>query len=82
MKDRRRGSKSGSDLIREAALKVGGITTGEHGLRRNRSKYLRNEWRDKVYGYFEQIKNIFDSEGLLNSDAVFTSDNLTKNLRF
>ena len=70
-----------SDLIFQAALKAGGTITGEHGLGRNRSKYLRNEWGDKVYGYFERIKKIFDPEGLLNPDVVFTSDDLTKNLK-
>jgi FAD/FMN-containing dehydrogenase len=69
-----------STLIFEAALKAGGTITGEHGLGRNRSNYLRREWGDKVYGYFEQIKSIFDSKGLLNPDIVFTSDDLTKNL--
>ncbi len=73
--------RSLSNLIFEAALKACGTITGEHGLGRNRSMYLRNEWGDKVYGYFEQIKKIFDSKGLLNPDVVFTSDDLTKNLR-
>ena len=73
--------RSLSDLIFKAALNFGGTITGEHGLGRNRSMYLRNEWGDKVYGYFEQIKKIFDPEGLLNPGVVFTSDDLTKNLR-
>jgi len=70
-----------STLIFEATLKAGGTITGEHGLGRNRSMYLRYEWGDKIYGYFEQIKKIFDQKGLLNPDIVFTSDDLTKNLR-
>jgi FAD/FMN-containing dehydrogenase len=69
------------NLIFEATLKAGGTVTGEHGLGRNRSLYLREEWGDKVYWYFEQIKEIFDSKGLLNPDVVFTSNDLTKNLR-
>jgi len=72
--------KNLSNLIFEAALKAGGTITGEHGLGRNRSLYLRREWGDKIYGYFEQIKSIFDSKGLLNPDIVFTSADLTKNL--
>jgi D-lactate dehydrogenase len=69
-----------SRLIFEAALKVGGTITGEHGLGRNRSMYLRNEWGNKVYGFFEEIKKLFDLTGLLNPDIVFTSDDLTKGL--
>lgn len=72
--------RSLSNLIFEAALKAGGTITAEHGLGRNRSKYLRDEWGDKIYGYFKQIKKIFDPKGLLNPDVVFTSDDLTKNL--
>ena len=73
--------RSLSDLIFKAALNYGGTITGEHGLGRNRSMYLRNEWGDKVYGYFKRIKEIFDPEELLNPGVVFTSDDLTKNLR-
>ena len=69
-----------SNAIFEATLKAGGTITGEHGLGRNRSKYLRQEWGNKIYGYFEQIKKIFDTKALLNPDIVFTSDDLTKNL--
>ena len=73
--------RSLSNLIFEAALKAGGTITGEHGLGRNRSKYLRNEWGDKVYAYLEQIKKIFDLEELLNPNVVFTSNDLTKDLK-
>ena len=69
-----------SDLIFKAALKAGGTITGEHGLGRNRSKYLLNEWGDKIYRYFIEVKNVFDPLGLLNPGVVFTSDDLTKNL--
>jgi FAD/FMN-containing dehydrogenase len=72
--------KNLSDLIFNAALKAGGTLTGEHGLGRNRSKYLLNEWGDKIYRYFIEVKNIFDPMGLLNPGVVFTSDDLTKNL--
>jgi FAD/FMN-containing dehydrogenase len=69
-----------SNLIFNAALEAGGTVTGEHGLGRNRSKYLLNEWGDKIYRYFIEVKNIFDPAGLLNPGVVFTSDDLTKNL--
>ena len=72
--------KNLSDLIFKAALKAGGTVTGEHGLGRNRSKYLLNEWGDKIYRYFVEVKKIFDPAGLLNPGVVFTSDDLTKNL--
>ena len=70
-----------SKLIFDAALRSGGTITGEHGLGRNRSMYLRKEWGEKIYGYFLEVKKIFDPADLLNPGVVFTSDDLTKNLK-
>jgi glycolate oxidase len=70
-----------SDLIFSSALKWGGTITGEHGLGRNRSKYLRDEWGDRIYSYFCQVKNIFDPADLLNPGIVFTAEDLTWNLK-
>ena len=69
-----------ADIIFDAALKAGGTITGEHGLGRNRSVYLRREWGDKIYSYMVEIKKIFDPAGLMNPGVVFTSDDLTINL--
>lgn len=71
-----------SSLIFDAALKAGGTITGEHGLGRNRSWYLRNEWGNKIYSYFLEVKKIFDPADLLNPGVVFTLDDLTENLKF
>ncbi|MGA3110521.1 MAG: FAD-binding oxidoreductase [Candidatus Bathyarchaeia archaeon] len=70
-----------SNLIFDAALKAGGTITAEHGLGRNRSLYLRDEWGDKIYRYFSEVKMIFDPAGLLNPGVVFTCEDLTKNLK-
>ena len=70
-----------SDSIFKAALSFDGTISAEHGLGRNRSKYLREEWGDKMYRYFQEVKNIFDPEGILNPGIVFTEDDLTKNLK-
>jgi FAD/FMN-containing dehydrogenase len=70
-----------SDLIFKTTLRFGGTISAEHGLGRNRSKYLRDEWGDKVYGYFKEIKKIFDPRDLMNPGVVFTDQDLTENLR-
>jgi FAD/FMN-containing dehydrogenase len=70
-----------SDAIFRAALRYGGTISAEHGLGRNRSKYLRDEWGEGIYNYFKEIKKIFDPKDLLNPGVVFTSQDLTKNLR-
>ncbi len=71
-----------ADLFFSTALKYNGTISGEHGCGRNRSKYLRVEWGDKIYGYFQEIKNIFDPLNRLNPEVMFNEDDLTKNLQF
>ncbi len=63
-------------------LENDGTITGEHGLGRNRSKYLCDEWGKKACGYFREIKQIFDPQGLMNPGVVFTDSDLTEHLRF
>jgi len=69
-----------SSLMFDAALREGGTITGEHGLGRNRSKYLQDEWGNRIFRYFKKVKEIFDPMEILNPDIVFTSQDLTKNL--
>jgi FAD/FMN-containing dehydrogenase len=69
-------------LVFRTALKYSGTISGEHGSGRNRSMYLRDEWGERVYRYFEEIKALFDPEGLLNPGVMFTTADLTQNLLF
>ena len=62
------------------ALSFGGTVSSEHGNGRNRSLYLRNEWGEKIYGYFQQAKQIFDPMNVLNPNVFFTSEDVTTNL--
>jgi FAD/FMN-containing dehydrogenase len=71
-----------ADSIFKTVLAYNGTISGEHGSGRNRARYLRNEWGDKIYGYFKEIKSIFDPANLLNPEIMFTEDSLTKNLQF
>lgn len=70
-----------SDEIFRSTLSHGGTISAEHGLGRNRSMYLRDEWGDRIYEYFKEIKRIFDPSDLLNPGIVFTEDDITNNLR-
>ncbi|HTY75138.1 MAG TPA: FAD-linked oxidase C-terminal domain-containing protein, partial [Candidatus Nanoarchaeia archaeon] len=70
-----------ADQIFKTTLMFGGTITSEHGNGRNRSLYLRSEWGDKIYGYFEEVKRIFDPSNVLNPGVVFTTDDVTKNLQ-
>jgi glycolate oxidase len=71
-----------ADKCFRAVLEHNGTITGEHGMGRNRSKYLGDEWGKKACGYFHEIKQIFDPEGLMNPGVVFTESDLTEHLRF
>ena len=71
-----------ADKCFHAVLQHNGTITGEHGMGRNRSKYLYEEWGKKACAYFHEIKQIFDPEGLMNPGVVFTESDLTEHLRF
>jgi glycolate oxidase len=65
-----------------AALRYGGTISGEHGAGRNRSLYLRTEWGERMYGYLEEVKYLFDPYGIFNPGVLFTRDDAATNLRF
>jgi glycolate oxidase len=71
-----------ADRCFRAVLEHEGTITGEHGMGRNRSKYLCEEWGKKACAYFHEIKQIFDPMGLMNPGVVFTESDLTEHLRF
>jgi FAD/FMN-containing dehydrogenase len=71
-----------ADLLVNAAFKYGGTVTGEHGSGRNRSFYIREEWGDRIYGYFKELKSIFDPEDLLNPNVMLSDADITDNLEF
>jgi FAD/FMN-containing dehydrogenase len=71
-----------ADLLVKAAFKYGGTVTGEHGSGRNRSFYIKEEWGDKIYGYFKEVKEIFDPQDLLNPKVMLSDTDITENLEF
>jgi FAD/FMN-containing dehydrogenase len=71
-----------ADLLVKAAFKYGGTVTGEHGSGRNRSYYIRQEWGDRIYNYFKNVKDIFDPKDLLNPNVMLSDRDITENLEF
>ncbi len=71
-----------ADLLVQAAFKYGGTVTGEHGSGRNRSFFIKEEWGERIYNYFKEIKNIFDPEGILNPNVMLSDADITENLEF
>ena len=55
-----------SDKIYDLVIKYGGSITAEHNDGIIRSPYLKKMYGDRIYGFFEDVKDIFDPENLFN----------------
>jgi glycolate oxidase len=55
-----------ADEVFELALKLGGTVTGEHGVGTLKRDWLRRELGDTSHGLHEQLKGLFDPNGILN----------------
>jgi D-lactate dehydrogenase len=71
-----------ADRCFEVLLACGGTLTAEHGAGRNRAAYLRREWGERVYGYFLEVKKIFDPRGILNPGVMFSELDFTSGYLF
>jgi FAD/FMN-containing dehydrogenase len=60
----------------------GGSMTGEHGMGRNRAPFLIEEFGRRTYQAFQELKQLFDPEDLLNRGAMLSSTDLTEGLSF
>ncbi|MBL8819663.1 MAG: FAD-binding protein [Planctomyces sp.] len=60
------------DLYRHVVL-VGGTISGEHGDGFSRTSFLRTQY-GPLYRAFQQVKNVFDPENLLNPDKIVSND--------
>ncbi|MEA1936044.1 MAG: FAD-binding oxidoreductase, partial [Thermodesulfobacteriota bacterium] len=70
------------DEIYETVFKYRGTITAEHGVGRLRTNYLKKEWGEKIFGYMQEVKDIFDSRGILNPGVVFGEQRVTDNLKY
>jgi FAD/FMN-containing dehydrogenase len=66
----------------DKVLLYNGTLTAEHGSGRNRAPYLADEWGKNIYGYFKNLKELFDPDNLLNPDIMFSDRDLTRDYRF
>lgn len=55
------------------ALSLGGSISGEHGLGLSRTAFLRSQYGE-LYRVFQEVKEIFDPNNLLNPGKVLTDD--------
>ena len=71
-----------AEEVTAKVLEFGGSLSGEHGDGRARAHLLVKQ-AGPLYELYEQIKQLFDPQGMLNPDVKISRENqLTKNLRF
>ena len=67
-----------AEMMRDVAKLVvegyDGSLKAEHGTGRNMAPFVRYEWGDKAYEVMQELKAIFDPEGLLNQGVIFNDD--------
>jgi len=68
--------------VYETVFKYRGTITAEHGIGRIRTNYLKKEWGAKIFGYMRDVKEIFDSRGILNPGVIFGERRVTDDLKY
>jgi D-lactate dehydrogenase len=61
------------DMV-ELVLAAGGTLKAEHGTGRIMAPFVERQYGPELYGIMRTIKNAFDPAGILNPDALLTSD--------
>jgi len=58
----------------ELVLKYHGVLSGEHNDGMIRGPWLQRAYGDEIYGYFKDVKDIFDPQGIFNPHKKATAD--------
>ncbi|TVQ19675.1 MAG: FAD-binding oxidoreductase [Spirochaetaceae bacterium] len=74
--DLRQTVRAVADRIYGLVLSIGGTITGEHGMGRLRSPFLRREWGDELHSVMLQLNRLFDPHEIMNHDAMFYEGDL------
>ncbi len=59
------------DKLFEIAVGLGGTLSGEHGIGKEKKKYLDFALDKNSYSYMKQIKKLFDPDNMFNPDLMF-----------
>jgi len=59
------------DELFDAALKLGGTLSGEHGIGMTKSKYLKDALDERSIELMKSLKQVFDPKGILNPGKIF-----------
>ncbi len=58
----------------ELVLKYHGVLSGEHNDGMIRGPWLQRAYGDEIYGYFKDVKDIFDPQGIFNPHKKANAD--------
>jgi len=61
-------------LVDLVVNKYDGAIKAEHGSGRNMAPFVKTEWGERAYGVMQQVKALFDPEGILNP-GIILNDN-------
>jgi Fe-S oxidoreductase len=67
-----------SDLVKE----FGGSLSGEHGDGIVRGVYTEKMFGPEIYRAFQELKNTFDPQGIMNPGKIINCPPMTENLRY
>jgi FAD/FMN-containing dehydrogenase/Fe-S oxidoreductase len=81
-KDREKMQAIAEDVF-TLAWSLGGSISGEHADGLIRAAYVRRQYGDEYYGVLQQVKRLFDPDGLMNPGKILNDDPdiMFKNLR-
>lgn len=57
--------------VAQAAVDMGGVVSGEHGIGIAKAEYLRWQCGDLMLHYMREIKKVFDPKGLMNPGKIW-----------
>ncbi|WP_105201266.1 FAD-binding and (Fe-S)-binding domain-containing protein [Pseudoalteromonas sp. T1lg10] len=63
-----------ADVAHLVAVELKGSLKAEHGTGRNMAPFVALEWGDEGYAVMQQIKQLFDAQGILNPGVIINAD--------
>ena len=58
----------------QTVLRLEGSLKAEHGTGRAVASFVRREWGDELYAVMQEVKRLFDPDGILNMGCLLTDD--------
>jgi len=63
-----------NEVIEMVVEKYHGSLKAEHGTGRNMAPFVKKEWGEKAFSIMQQVKQLFDHEGILNPGVIFNEN--------